>query len=92
LHQLPQLDAFIEKRTALAERYRRLLADWPQLDLPGVPTYENRHAWHLFTPRLTAAAHVDRDGFINKMKEHDIGIGLHYTAAHLFSYYQDSFG
>lgn len=92
LHQLPQLDVFIEKRTALAERYRRLLADWPQLDLPGTPAYENRHAWHLFTPRLTAAAHVDRDGFINRMKEHDIGIGLHYTAAHLFSYYQESFG
>lgn len=92
LHQLPQLDVFIEKRTALAERYRRLLADWPQLDLPGSPAYENRHAWHLFTPRLTAAAHVDRDGFINRMKEHDIGIGLHYTAAHLFSYYQESFG
>lgn len=92
LHQLPQLDVFIEKRTALAERYRRLLADWPQLDLPGAPAYENRHAWHLFTPRLTAAAHVDRDGFINRMKEHDIGIGLHYTAAHLFSYYQESFG
>lgn len=92
LHQLPQLDVFIEKRTALAERYRRLLADWPQLDLPGTPAYENRHAWHLFTPRLTAAAHVDRDGFINRMKEHDVGIGLHYTAAHLFSYYQESFG
>ncbi|MBN9527447.1 MAG: DegT/DnrJ/EryC1/StrS family aminotransferase [Alphaproteobacteria bacterium] len=92
LHQLPQLDVFIEKRAALAERYRRLLADWPQLDLPGSPAYENRHAWHLFTPRLTAAAHVDRDGFINRMKEHDIGIGLHYTAAHLFSYYQESFG
>ncbi len=92
LHQLPQLDAFIEKRAALAERYRQLLADWPQLDLPGAPAYENRHAWHLFTPRLTAAAHVDRDGFINRMKEHDIGIGLHYTAAHLFSYYQESFG
>ncbi len=92
LHQLPQLDGFIEKRKVLAERYQALLGDWPQLDLPGSPAFDNRHAWHLFTPRLTAAAHVDRDGFINKMKEHDIGIGLHYTAAHLFSYYQENFG
>lgn len=92
IHQLPQLDGFIDRRTALAERYRARLADWPQFDLPGAPPYENRHAWHLFTPRLTAAAHVDRDGFINKMKEHDIGIGLHYTAAHLFSFYRDTLG
>jgi len=92
LHQLPKLDGFIERRKVLAERYQALLADWPQLDLPAAPAYDNRHAWHLFTPRLTQAAHVDRDGFINRMKEHDIGIGLHYTAAHLFSYYQETFG
>ncbi len=92
LHQLPKLNGFIERRKLLAERYQALLADWPQLELPAAPAYDNRHAWHLFTPRLTAAAHVDRDGFINRMKEHDIGIGLHYTAAHLFSYYQETFG
>ena len=35
---------------------------------------------------------IDRDGFIAAMKEHNIGVGLHYTAAHLFSYYRERFG
>lgn len=92
LHQLPELDGFISRRTELATRYFWQFAGWPQLRLPDPPPFDQRHAWHLFTPRLTQAAGIGRDEFIQAMKAHDIGVGLHYTAAHLFSLYQDRFG
>jgi dTDP-4-amino-4,6-dideoxygalactose transaminase len=93
LHQLPALDGFIRRRTVLAERYQRLLADWPQWSLPRAPSYAHRHAWHLYTPLINPeAAGCDRDGFMQAMKERNIGTGLHYRAVHLYPYYRERFG
>jgi dTDP-4-amino-4,6-dideoxygalactose transaminase len=93
VHQLPELDGFIAQRTALANRYQTVLTDWTQWTLPGTPNYDHKHSWHIYTPLLNPeAAGMDRDTFMQKMKEQNIGIGFHYTAPHLFSYYQDQFG
>ncbi len=93
LHQLKELDHFIARRTELALRYQEALADWPQWELPGAPAFHHRHAWHLYTPRINeSAAQMSRDEFIQKMKEKNIGTGLHYRAAHLYPYYREQFG
>lgn len=93
LHQLPALDGFIARRTALARRYQQLLAGWPQWTLPHAPAYPQRHAWHLYTPLINPeAAGIDRDAFMQALKERNIGTGLHYRAAHLYPYYRDKFG
>lgn len=93
LHQLPLLDEFIAKRTQLANRYHHLMQDWPQWRLPQIPMYSHQHSWHLYAPLLnTDAANMDRDTFMQKMKEENIGTGLHYSPAHLFPYYQQQFG
>jgi dTDP-4-amino-4,6-dideoxygalactose transaminase len=93
LHQLPALDGFIKRRTELAQRYQRLLADWPQWTLPGTPKFAHRHAWHLYTPLINnGAAGMDRDVFMQRMKERNIGTGLHYRAVHLYPYYREHFG
>ena len=89
VHQLPELDGFIEKRKILAERYLKELAGWEAFDLPAAPAYPHRHAWHLFTPRLKTMA---RDTFMNAMKEENIGIGLHYQSTHIFSWYKEQYG
>jgi len=92
LHQLGKLDGFIEKRAAMAAAYDRDLAGAPLL-LPKRVPWPSRHAWHLYAPlvdleRLT----IDRDRFMAELKERNIGCGLHYCAAHEFSYYHDRFG
>jgi len=87
LRQLPMLDRFIEKRTALVKQYYEKLGNIKQLSLPSLPDYEHIHAWHLLTV-LTQ----NRDGFIEKMKQENIGIGMHYVAAHLFTFYRETFG
>jgi dTDP-4-amino-4,6-dideoxygalactose transaminase len=104
IHQLPELDGFIEKRTALALRYREMLGDWEELTLPQAPAYDHTHAWHLFTPRLTltyssplrgegkGGGQLDRDSLINAMKAENIGLGLHYQSTHTFSYYAGKYG
>ena len=93
LHQLKDLDGFIARRTALAERYLERLEGWPQLRLPKAPSYPHRHSWHLFTPVLEVErAGMDRDGFIAAMKTRGIGIGVHYPAVHVFRFYQERFG
>ena len=93
LHQLPELDGFIAKRKILADKYLAELAGWEEFSLPTTPAYEHRHAWHLFTPRLKEnKAGLDRDAFMAAMKEENIGIGLHYQATHVFSWYREQYG
>jgi dTDP-4-amino-4,6-dideoxygalactose transaminase len=93
LHQLKQLDGFIKRRTELAERYRKLLSGWPQWSLPKAPFYAHLHAWHLYTPLINPdGAGMDRDAFMQGMKDRNIGTGLHYRAVHLYPYYREQFG
>ncbi|MEI6729986.1 MAG: DegT/DnrJ/EryC1/StrS aminotransferase family protein [Pseudomonadota bacterium] len=87
LRQLPMLDGFIDNRTALIAKYREKLAGVAGIELPEDPAYSHRHAWHLLTVLVE-----ERDLFIEKMKELNIGIGMHYVATHLFSFYKDKFG
>lgn len=93
LHQLKELDGFLDRRQELAERYLEALIDWPQWRLPEMPAFPHRHAWHLFTPLINEhEAHMNRDEFMQKMKEKNIGTGLHYRAVHLYPYYREKFG
>lgn len=93
LHQLSELDGFIQRRTELAMRYQEALEDWPQWTLPGAPDFSHRHAWHLYTPLINEqTAGMNRDEFMQRMRDRNIGTGLHYRAAHLYPYYRDQFG
>jgi len=93
LHQLKQLDGFIKRRTTIALRYQKTLADWSQWTLTRAPAYPHLHAWHLYTPLINPdAAKMDRDAFMQGMKERNIGTGLHYRAVHLYPYYREQFG
>ena len=91
IHQLPKLDGFISKRTEIAEFYNSAFADVEELSRPTYAPYDQRHAWHLYTPlirieRLT----IDRDQFMSELKKLNIGSGLHYKAIHHHQYYRDA--
>lgn len=92
LHQLAELPSFIEKRTRLAQRYQDILSSWSQLKTPSLPKFDHRHNWHLYAVLIQDTAKINRDEFISEMKKFDIGVGLHYTAPHLFTYYRKTFG
>lgn len=93
IHQLRALDGFIARRNELANRYQEALSDWTQWTLPRQPDYEQLHAWHLYTPLINEdIAGMDRNQFMQAMKEKNIGTGLHYRAVHLYPYYRQQFG
>jgi dTDP-4-amino-4,6-dideoxygalactose transaminase len=93
LHQLPRLDGFIAARERLAEAYQEAFRNIDGLILPERVPYPARHAWHLYTPLVNVdALTITRDQFMHELKQRNIGSGLHYTAAHEFSYYRDTFG
>lgn len=93
IHQLKQLEDFIKKRQLLVDRYNELLADWPELTLPQLPNYNCRISWYIYAPLINPEiAGINRDTFVERMKEQNIGIGYHHHAAHLYSYYRDTFG
>ena len=93
IHQLQALKGFIERRNELADRYQQALSDWREWTLPSRPAYAHLHAWHIYTPLINEEfAGIDRDQFIQRMKENNIGTGLHYRAVHLYPYYRQAFG
>jgi len=84
LGQLPSIDAVIEKRKVLAQRYfekwdRSLDCEMPPAD------FENSN-WHMF--QVVLPGRFRRPDFINRMHEAGIGIGVHYPPIHLFALYR----
>lgn len=93
IHQLKELEIFITKRQTLVDRYNQILASWPELTLPQLPNYNCRVSWYIYAPLVNLeAANMSRDTFIERMKEQNIGLGYHHHAAHLYTYYKDTFG
>lgn len=88
--QLKRLDALIVEREHLCHRYQKLLADVPGVQPLGVPSWPHRHAHHLFIVRiLPEVAGVTRDEFMAKLKEFNVGSGIHFKAAHVHRWYRE---
>lgn len=87
LGQLRQVDDFMLRRRALAERY---FARWDAslgFELP--PTDAAQHGnWHMFQPLLPRRLAPRRGDFIAAMREQGIGVGVHYPAMHLFALFR----
>ena len=87
LGQLPHLQAFTEKRRELARHYFAKIDPELGLELP-VADFE-QSSWHMFQPLLPLERlKISRGEFIEQMKQHQIGIGVHYPAMHLFTLYR----
>ncbi|HEY4744818.1 MAG TPA: DegT/DnrJ/EryC1/StrS aminotransferase family protein, partial [Desulfuromonadaceae bacterium] len=90
IHQLPRLDGFIDRRRAIAELYNREFAGIAELALPTCAPYDQRHAWHLYTPLVRIEQlTIDRDQFMAELKKLNIGSGLHYKAIHHHAWYRE---
>jgi dTDP-4-amino-4,6-dideoxygalactose transaminase len=88
LGQLARLDGFNARRRQLAGHYfARLESVEPALQLP--PRGDEGHSWHMFAPLLPLPQlRISRAVFIEQMRARGIGVGIHYPAMHLFSYYR----
>jgi UDP-4-amino-4,6-dideoxy-N-acetyl-beta-L-altrosamine transaminase len=93
LSQLKKLDRFAERRRALLERYRRLLAPLsPVVRLAPTPT-NCEPAWHLCSVLIDfAAAGRTRAQVMAALRERAIGSQVHYIPVHLQPYYRRRYG
>ena len=93
LKQLERIEQFNKKRKELAMKYRELIAGIDLIQPLGDPDYPFEHSWHLFIIRLDIdKAGIERETFIEKLKEKNIGTGIHFRAAHLHKFYTETMG
>ncbi|MBO9688684.1 DegT/DnrJ/EryC1/StrS family aminotransferase [Roseateles chitosanitabidus] len=91
LHQLKRLPAFQARREQIAARYFEAFADLPLILPPRAPN-EDVHSWHLYVLRLSDAATVTRDEFIERMFALGIGCSVHYVPLHQHPYWKERYG
>ena len=89
--QLGKLDRFIERRNAIAARYREWLADIEQLELPPAAPDGSTHAYHLFVVRHREGADARRRLY-DGLREREILAQVHYIPVHLHPYYRERYG
>jgi dTDP-4-amino-4,6-dideoxygalactose transaminase len=85
--QMQRLDAYVARRTVLAQRYDRLLAD-SGLTLPWRdPTCAS--AWHLYTIEWDEAAFgLSRLEAFTRLRAAGIGVQVHYIPVHTQPYFR----
>jgi dTDP-4-amino-4,6-dideoxygalactose transaminase len=91
IHQVARAEDFRRQRETLARQFRRQLSDVEQLDLPPDPP-DRIHAWHLFPIRLRLdRLTIDRNAFVEQLREQGVGCSVHWRPLHLHPYYEDTF-
>ncbi|MFZ1981675.1 MAG: aminotransferase class I/II-fold pyridoxal phosphate-dependent enzyme [Smithella sp.] len=88
---LAQLERWQEmnlSRARLAELYLAGLKDISGIDLPEIPEYDHTHAWHLFVIKVLA---INREEFMSRLSDYNIGYGLHFPPAHTLSYVKEKY-
>ena len=82
IEQLKKLDMLNSRRRRIAATYKEKLSR--KLEFTADST-EHHHTYHLFPILLPAG--INRDDFMNAMKEENIGTSVHFIPLHLHSYY-----
>jgi len=91
ISQLARLDSLNARRKALAMLYRERLSRIPELIPLKDPPCDMEHSWHLFIVRLDIRkAGISRYDFMRRLKERNIGTGIHFMAVHTQRYYRET--
>jgi dTDP-4-amino-4,6-dideoxygalactose transaminase len=92
IHQVARAVQMRNERESIARVYLERLHDVLEIELPPDPP--NRiHSWHLFPIRLRLEKlSVDRNVFIETLKNEGIGCSVHWRPLHLHPYYMEAFG
>lgn len=92
LVQLAKCDALNDARRRIAERYSSAFKEVSVLEPPAMKC-DRTTSWHLYILRLHLdKLQIDRNAFIQQLKERGIGTSVHFIPLHLHPYYQRAFG
>ena len=89
IHQLRKQEEFIAARTRYADRYDRAFAGLPAVECPP-RSADARHCWHLYMLSLNLERmSIDRDEFMERLKERGIGASVHFIPIPLHPFYRE---
>lgn len=92
IEQLKKCDAFGAARRRIAATYDQRFSDLSEIETP-VCEPDVQHAWHLYVIQLDLERlKINRDQFIETLKEQGIGTSVHFIPLHMHPYYRDNFG
>lgn len=82
IEQLKKLDFLNDRRREIALKYKKRLSQKLEFTTDSA---EHHHTYHLFP--ILLPSNVNRDGFMDAMKDENIGTSVHFIPLHLHSYY-----
>ena len=92
LAQLRKAETMWQRRHDIARRYNEAFSALPEVEIP-VDRVDCQHAWHLYILRLNLdQLTIDRNCFIEALKQLKIGVSVHFIPLHLHPYYQETYG
>ena len=95
IQQLRKAEALRKRRQAIAEIYCQEFKNIPGLTIPRIRCAMDDHAWHLFIVLVESNRSINginRDNFINKLKQRNIGTSVHYIPLYRMTYYKKRYG
>lgn len=92
LVQLRKAEAMQRRREAIAARYDEAFGKTDWIEVPAVRK-GMRHSRHLYVIRLNLdTLTIDRNAFIDRLREKGIGTSVHFIPLHTQPYYRDLYG
>jgi dTDP-4-amino-4,6-dideoxygalactose transaminase len=92
IEQLKKCHEFWEARQRIAMNYAKGFADLHEIQVPSCRN-DVQHAWHLFVIQLNLERlKINRNQFIEALREKEVGTSVHFIPLHLHPYYRDRFG
>lgn len=92
IHQLKRVEENLKIREKYFKIYNQAFSNIPEIETP-IEEKNIHHARHLYTILLKLEKlKCDRNQFAAALQAENIGIGIHFLALHLSSYYKKRFG
>lgn len=90
--QLGRATEMQQRRAQIADHYQATFANEDWCSTPTSLPHRD-HAWHLYMLRINAdRLSIDRDEFINRLREQGIGVSVHFIPLHVHPYYAQRYG
>lgn len=88
--QLKRIEEMQKKRERIAQIYGEGLKDIEEIELPKPNIFTTQHSWHLYIIRLKIEnLRINRDEFIDLLRERGIGTSVHFIPLYYMSAYKD---
>lgn len=92
LVQLKKCDGSNDARRQIAQKYSEAFRTLPELEVPSSKD-DRKSSWHLYVLRLNLdRLQVDRNAFLEQMRQRGIGCSVHFIPLNLHPFYQRAYG